>query len=106
MALCHTQWFSSGQLPRRSNHLHHQEGAGSAEAPCYCNPLQELAQYESSPMPSSHTDLLILYHRSRRRDGRCAARCGTPQCEYGARGPEEMLGELVLAKPLPVPWQL
>lgn len=44
MALCHTQWFSSGQLPRRSDHIHHQEGAGSAEAPCYYNPLQELAQ--------------------------------------------------------------
>lgn len=87
-------------LPRGNSHLHHHNGAGSAEAPCYCNPLQGLAQYQGSPMPSLHPDLLILYHRSRRGDGRCAARCGTPQCEYGAQGPEEMLGELILGKPL------
>lgn len=105
-ALCHTQCLASGRLPRGSSHLHHQEGAGSAETPCYCNPLQGLLQYPGSPMPSSHTGLLILYHRSRRGDDRCAARSGTPQCEYGARGPEEMLGELVLSKPLPMPWQL
>lgn len=65
VALCHTDWLSSGPLPRGSSHLHHQEGAGPAEAPCYCHTLQGLAQYQGSPMPSSHTDLLVLYHRSR-----------------------------------------
>lgn len=80
--------------------------ASSAGAPCLRNPLRGLAQYRGSPVPVSCTDLLVLYLRSRRRDGRCAARCRSPQCEYGAHGPEEMLGELGCPKPLPVLQQL
>lgn len=71
---CHTQWLSSVLLPPRGGSpLCHQEdtggnmatSAGLAGAPCSCRPLQGLAQYCGSPTPTSCTDSLVLYHRSR-----------------------------------------
>lgn len=57
MALCDTQWLSSGPPPRRSSHLHHQEGAVSAGAPCYCNPLQG---HGTRALPCPHHSLTLL----------------------------------------------
>lgn len=110
-ALCHTQWlFSGSPPPRGGSPIRHWEGAGVGHGHQYWfvrgTLLPQPTPGAGTVMGLSCTDPVVLCCRSRRGDGRCSARCGTPQCEYGTHGPEEMLGELVCAKPLSEPRQL